>query len=545
MPTETDAAPPSQALLRQDTTLGTPSAAIAGLLAAGTALGAGELAAGIVRTWASPLESVAEKFIELTPVSLERWAIERFGTNDKLVLVSGAIVAVALLGVVLGVISRRRPLIADAGIVLLGVIGILANVTGVGGAVGAIPSLIAIPVGLFAIRLLTGRMRVGPLGAPQSAVAGIADTPRQPSPTDAPQGPVTDRRWFLRTAGAVTVVAATSVAAGRWLSDRFSAAASRAAVILPGIRSPLAEAPSGVSLDVDGISPYYTPMDEFYRIDTALSVPQVSTEAFSLRIHGLVDREVTFSYDDLLAMDLVERDITLTCVSNVVGGGLLGHARWTGVLLRDLLDKAGIRPEADQIVGRSVDDWTAGFPVEAAYDRDALVVIGMYGEPLPIDRGFPARLIVPGLYGYVSATKWLQDIEVTRFDAFDQYWVERGWDALAPILPQSRIDTPKAATPMAPGPTMIGGMAWAQNSAGISKVEVRIDGEDWIEAELGEAFNTTSWRQWRTPWVATEGNHRISVRATDGEGNLQTEDRREPFPNSATGWHGLFVQVRG
>ncbi len=511
-----------------------PRAALAGLLAAGAALGAGEFTAGLVRRFVSPIEAVAEEFIDVTPSSMEQWAIRTFGENDKLVLIVGAVVTVCLFGALLGLVSRRRPAIATGGVVLLGVVAATASVAFTGDVLSAVPSVVAVPAGLFALGLLTGH-------APTIVAAPATD--EDADGTELPRA-VTDRRWFLRTAAGVGAAAAAAAVVGRQIATRFSAVASRAAVILPGVRSPLPAPAPGVTLGVDGISPYYTPADEFYRVDTALSVPQVPTEGWTLRIHGMVDQERTYTYDELLARDLVEADITLTCVSNTVGGDLLGHARWTGIPLAELLDEAGVRPDADQVVGRSVDDWTGGFPVQAAYDRETLVVVGMNGEPLPIDRGFPARLIVPGLYGYVSATKWLQDIELTRFDQFDQYWVQRGWVADGTIKTQCRIDTPQPVNTIEPGPRQIGGVAWAQ-TRGISMVEVKVDDGPWEVAELGEQFNTTSWRQWRLPWDATPGAHRITVRATDGTGALQTDERTDPYPSDATGWHSLFVSVAG
>ncbi|MEX0756328.1 MAG: molybdopterin-dependent oxidoreductase, partial [Acidimicrobiia bacterium] len=263
---------------------------------------------------------------------------------------------------------------------------------------------------------------------------------------------------------------------------------------------------------------------------------------YTLAITGMVDRPLTLTYQELIDRPLVESDITLTCVSNEVGGKLVGNARWLGVRLDDLLDEAGIAPGADQIVGRSVDRYTCGFPVSALDGRDALVAIAMNGEPLPPEHGFPARLIVPGLYGYVSATKWLAEIELTTFDQFDHYWVDRGWDAEAPIKTQSRIDTPSALGRIAPGTTAIAGVAWAQ-TRGIDRVEVRIDDGPWQDAELAAELNDTTWRQWKLAWDATPGRHEISCRATDRTGTTQTEERTRPIPNGASGWHSIVVIV--
>jgi DMSO/TMAO reductase YedYZ molybdopterin-dependent catalytic subunit len=334
-------------------------------------------------------------------------------------------------------------------------------------------------------------------------------------------------------------VAATT---GRWMSDRFSAAASRAGLILPPADRPLGPIPPAAEVGLDGVTPFFTPNASFYRIDTALSVPQLPAEEWRLRIHGMVDAEVELDYAQLLQRPLIEADITLVCVSNHVGGNLLGTARWLGVRLDDLLAEAGIRPGADQVVGRSVDGYTCGFPVAALDGRDALVAVAMNGEPLPLAHGFPARLIVPGLFGYVSATKWLTEIELTRFDDVDQFWVPRGYAARAPIHTQSRIDTPRGLATVAPGAARVGGVAWAP-TRGISAVELRVDDGPWQPADLAPAVNDTTWRQWTAVWNATPGTHRLTVRATDGTGAIQTEERSEPVPDGATGWHQVVVRV--
>ena len=334
---------------------------------------------------------------------------------------------------------------------------------------------------------------------------------------------------------------------GRWLAVRFSAAAARAKVVLPRPSQPLAPVPAAASVDVLGVSPFVTPNADFYRIDTALTVPQLPTDDYELRITGMVDRELRFSFDDLLGRDVVEHDITLTCVSNTVGGNLVGNARWLGVRLDELLSEAGVQDGADQVVGRSVDGYTCGFPLEAATDgRNAMVAFGMNGEPLPLEHGFPARLVVPGLYGYVSATKWLVEIEVTTFEDFEQYWVPRGYADRAPIKLMSRIDTVDGLDTLTRGPdgtAAIGGVAWAQ-TRGISKVEVQVDDGDWQPAELGEALNADTWRQWAFRWTpAATGRSTVRCRATDSEGVIQTDERSEPLPDGASGHHQIVVFI--
>lgn len=502
-------------------------AAVSGLIAAGVALGAGELVSGLVQTWASPVRAVAEVVIDRSPSSVTRFGIETFGTNDKLALIVGIVVILALLAPVVGIVARRRPIVGDGAFAVLGLVGVWASTQGEGLAAG-LPSVAAATAGAVTLRVL--------LAAARTSEAADEAT------DDAPAG-VPDRRRFLVGAAAFTAVGAVAVASGRALRDRFSAAASRAALVLPGARQPLPEAAPATSLEVDGLTPLYTPNDDFYRIDTALSVPQVPVEGWTLKVSGMVDRPFEVDFDELTDLGLVEADITLTCVSNPVGGDLVDNARWLGVPLRRLLDEAGVQDDADQIVGRSVDGYTCGFPVEAAYDRMALVAVGMNGEPLPLQHGFPARLVTPGLYGYISATKWLEEIELTRFDEFEQYWVPRGYAEEAPIKTQARIDVPRAGQQIDPGDTVVAGVAWAQ-TRGIEKVEVQIDDGPWQTAELAQALNEDTWRQWRLPTRFDPGAHRIAVRATDGTGEVQTEERAPLLPDGASGWQSRLVQVR-
>jgi hypothetical protein len=327
------------------------------------------------------------------------------------------------------------------------------------------------------------------------------------------------------------------------LEARFDAGRSRSGLQLPAAGHPLGPIPADIAFsDIDGITSFTTPNAQFYRIDTALTVPQVPADTYALKIGGMVDRPLELNYQDLLDHELIESDITMTCVSNEVGGKLVGNARWLGVRLDELLDEAGIQEGADQIVGRSVDRYTCGFPVDVLDGRDAMVALGMNGAPLPLEHGFPARLIVPGLYGYVSATKWLAEIRLTTFADFDHYWVDRGWAPQAPIKTQSRIDTPGPLDRIPAGPTVLAGVSWAQ-TRGIRKVEVRIDDGDWQEAELAAEMNDTTWRQWRFSWTATPGRHDLACRATDATGQTQTEERSRPIPDGASGWHSIVVLV--
>jgi DMSO/TMAO reductase YedYZ molybdopterin-dependent catalytic subunit len=291
------------------------------------------------------------------------------------------------------------------------------------------------------------------------------------------------------------------------------------------------------------VAPFVTPNRDFYRVDTALIVPQVRAEDWELQVTGLVDKPLRLSFDELLRRDLVEADITMTCVSNPVGGELVGHARWLGVPARALLEEAGARRgDADQLVGRSTDGYTCGFPLDAAYDRECLVAVGMNGQPLPLRHGFPARLVTPGLYGYIGSTKWLTELEVTTFAAFDQYWVRRGYADRAPVKTMTRIDTPRSAEQVEAGPVAVGGVAWAQ-TRGIEAVEVRVDDGDFVPAELAAALNDDTWRQWRFDWDATPGRHTLTARAIDGTGETQTDQRRDVVPDGASGWMSLVVLV--
>jgi DMSO/TMAO reductase YedYZ molybdopterin-dependent catalytic subunit len=361
---------------------------------------------------------------------------------------------------------------------------------------------------------------------------------------------VTRRQVLIRSGGllaALALAGAGAGAVGRALKNRFSAAESRADLTLPAAADPLAPIPESVEVGLDGIAPFTTPNADFYRIDTALAVPQLPTDGYELRITGMVDRERRFSFDDLLRRNVVEYDITLTCVSNTVGGNLIGNARWLGVRLDELLAEAGVQAGADQVVGRSIDGYTCGFPLEAATDgRNAIVAFGMNGEPLPLEHGFPARLIVPGLYGYTSATKWLVELELTTFENFEQYWVPRGYADRAPIKLMSRIDSVDGLgtlTRNADGTAAIGGVAWAQ-TRGISSVEVQLDDGDWLPAGLGESLSADTWRQWAFRWTpAAAGRTTIRCRATDGHGVIQTDERSEPLPDGASGHHQIVVFV--
>ncbi|MEU3064014.1 molybdopterin-dependent oxidoreductase [Streptomyces subrutilus] len=515
-------------------------AAASGLLAGYAALAVGELAASLIRPQAGPVTVVGGAAIDLTPAWLKDYAIRTFGENDKLVLQLGILATIGLLAAALGLFALRHRRAGAAGVLVFGVVGAVAALgrPDAAGAPDVLPSMLGAVAGAFVLYLLAGRL---------TARRGSGEPGPDRPPHEGPTG--WDRRGFLVTAG-VTALAATGAGAlGRTLTGRSGqgAVASRAAVTLPAPASPAAAIPARAALRVPGVSPFTTPNKDFYRVDTALVVPKVDADTWRLRIHGKgVSRPRTYTFQDLLQRPLIERDITMTCVSNEVGGPYVGTARWLGVRLADLLRECGVKPPsrggpADQLVARSVDGMTLGSPVEDLLDgRDAMLAVGMNGEPLPFDHGFPVRMLVPGLYGYVSACKWIEDIELTTFADYDPYWVKRKWAQKAPIKTQARIDTPKPFAQAAAGTVMVAGVAWAQHR-GIERVEVRIDDGPWQEAQLAEQATTDTWRQWSYPWKTTPGGHNLTVRATDATGQVQTEQRARTIPDGASGWHSVFV----
>ncbi len=503
------------------------------LIATAFGLGVAEMVSSTSRRLQSPVLDVGDRAVDLAPSWVKDFAIAWFGTNDKIALLVGIAVVLAVYAVGVGFAYRSRRPLAMVGSAIFGGIGALAAVSGrnPGPPWAVIPSVLgALATYAAMAALLGGRSRESEWIANAASPISIAEA--VPSP----------RRRFLASVAGFGAVAAVLGFGGRANRNRFSAASSRTAVGLPVAENPLPAAPSGTTFAIDGISDFFTSNDDFYRIDTALTVPQLPLENWTLRITGMVDNPIELTFDDLLSLPIVESDITLTCVSNEIGGGLLGTARWLGVRLDDLLASVGIQNGADQIVGKSSDGFTAGFPVAVLDGRDALVAFGMNGEALPLEHGFPARLIVPGIYGYVSATKWLTEINLTRFEDFDGYWVPRGWDALGPIKTQSRIDTPRGLSTVPPGTTAIAGVAWAQ-TRGIDRVEVQIDDGDWLEADLADELNDVTWRQWKLAWEATPGRHTVTVRATDRDGETQISERTTPIPNGATGQHQVVVLV--
>jgi DMSO/TMAO reductase YedYZ molybdopterin-dependent catalytic subunit len=506
-------------------------AALSGVTAAAVALGVAEAVAVATGPRSAPVVAVGGVVVDNVPEPVKQLAIEVFGVHDKTALLVGTGVLLALFAAVVGVAADRDLRLGYAGIALFGVVGVAAALTRPGAAVAAaLPSL----VGAAAAALVLWALVVGPLSGTARPSAGD-----EAARVDGGGG----RRRFLATVGGLVGGAVVVGGLGRLLSSRRDVSAAREALRLPAPASPAPPVPVAADLDLPDLAPFVTPNPDFYRIDTALVVPRVDPRTWRLRIHGRVRAPVTITYDDLLRRPMVERHITLACVSNEVGGDLIGNARWLGVPLKTLLDEAGPDDGADQVVGRSADGWTCGTPTAVLRDgRDALLAIGMNGEPLPIEHGFPARVVVPGLYGYVSACKWVVELELTSFADFDAYWVPRGWAAQGPIKTQSRIDTPRPGQEVPAGTVMVAGVAWAQHR-GIARVEVRVDGGPWQVATLADTVSLDTWRQWSWRWPATPGEHTVSVRATDVTGETQTGRRQPVAPDGATGWHTVRVAV--
>lgn len=485
-----------------------------GALAVGLAFGFSELVAAIFRQ-PSPIRAIGDVVIDNVPTSIKDWAISVFGVYDKLALVIGIVVVGLLLGAAVGLTTRRRLGWAVAAFVAFSVLGALA----------ASHDSTASSLGPWVV-------------AAAASGAGIAGLRWLRASAPAPNG----RRQFLQRAGMVAGLGVAFAASGRALAAQLSRlVAGRDEVVLPMAGEVVAPPGPEADFRLAGLTPIVVPNSDFYRIDTALVVPQVDLEDWRLSFTGMVDRPFSISYPELLDLPMVERYVTLSCVSNPVGGDLVGNARWLGVPLADLLDRARVQPRAEQLVGVSVDDFTVGFPVAAALDgREALVAVGMNGEPLPFEHGFPARLVVSGLYGYVSATKWLREVQLTTWDGFDAYWVPRGWSKEGPIKTQSRIDTPRRG--ITAGTHPIAGVAWAPNT-GITRVEVQVDGGEWQEAQISQPLSVDTWVQWRLEYPFEPGSHTIRVRATDATGSVQPEALTPVAPSGATGWHRVTVNV--
>lgn len=502
-----------------------PARAVSGLLAAAVTLGVGALVAAVAGAAASPWLAVGGAVVDHSPEAVREFAIDTFGTNDKLALFIGMGLIIAVLSVVAGLTETRRRPYGSMLFAVFGVVGVVAALTRPTATLWySAPTVLGVAAGILTLRLLTARTR--------------------PSTADDREGVVQSRRAFVRTAGVAAAVAVAGVATGRYVGDRVrSLAGDRAGFRIPTVETPAPPVSAAHEVAVPDMRSFITPNDAFYRIDTVLQIPAVTTDQWRLRIHGMVDREITLTFDDLYRRSAVDRVITLTCVSNQVGGNLVGNARWTGYPLADLLAQAGVDAEADMLLSRSVDGFTASTPLAAIFDgRDALLAVAMNGQPLPLEHGYPARLVVPGLYGYVSATKWVSELEITRFDKATAYWTERGWAAQAPIKISSSIEVPAGFARLKAGNVIVAGVAWAQHR-GIESVEVRVDNGPWQAATLADEYSIDTWRQWYWEWDSTPGTHTLAVRCTDRSGQRQTAEQRPTVPDGSTGLERRVVFV--
>jgi DMSO/TMAO reductase YedYZ molybdopterin-dependent catalytic subunit len=502
--------------------------ALVGVVAGALTLGVATLLAGLMTGMGfaggtpSPVIAVGGAFVDRTPPWLKNFAVSTFGTNDKRALFVGMAVVLIAVCAVIGIVGARRHTAGLVAFVVVGALGALAVVTRPhSGSLDILPTMFGTAAGLWALSTLWQRGAQAE-GSTASSV---------------------DRRRFLWLGAGIAAASATATAFGLSLGQRAAQAArSRAAVVLPKAAKPVV-VPAGARLDVKGITPYVIDNADFYRIDTALVVPQLDTAGWSLKVHGMVDQEVTMDWATLLTKPMQDALVTLMCVSNEVGGNLTGNAVWTGWPVRELLKMAGPKPGADMVLSTSSDGWTAGTPLSALTDdRNALIAIAMNGQPLPLEHGFPVRMVVPGLYGYVSGTKWLTDLKLTSFADDEGYWTPRGWSARGPVKTESRIDVPRSGDQVSAGKVAVAGIAWAQHR-GIKAVEVRVDDGAWQVARLAVEPTIDSWRQWVLEWQAVKGNHTITVRATDAEGVVQTQTQAPPAPDGATGWHTITVNV--
>ncbi|PPB49409.1 oxidoreductase [Arthrobacter pityocampae] len=508
-------------------------AAVSGVLAVGLGVIAGELAAAALSPSVTPVSAVGAAVVDLVPPPVKDWAVAWFGTADKAVLLATIAVVIAVIAAAAGVLEDRRNFAGRAVIVGFGILGAVAVASRPqSSTVSFVAPAVAALVGIAVLAALVRALRTWSRAADNGG-----------------EDPLPARRRFLQGAGGTAAVAvAAGVAATGVRSSQSAVTQQRSSITLPAPvkTAPPAEGsfvPDGAELDVEGISELVTPTAHFYRIDTALVVPVVDAAQWSLTVTGLVDREIEITFEDLLAQPLIERHVTLACVSNTVGGDLTGNARWLGWPVRELLARAGVRPEADMVLSRSADGFTVGTPLEALTDaRDALLAVGMNGEPLPVEHGFPVRLVVPGLYGFVSATKWVTELKVTRFADDTAYWSTRGWSERGPVKTSSRIDVPRTNASVPAGDVVVGGVAWAQHR-GVEAVEVRVDGGAWQPATLARPISADTWCQYSATLQLEAGEHTVQARAVDREGAVQSEDSVPPAPDGAEGLHTVTFSV--
>ena len=500
---------------RHDLALG----AGAGLLSAAAGLAAGHVVAALIGPAASPVLAVGSAVIDRTPTPLKQWAVETLGNADKPVLLGSVLAGTLVLAALGGVVARRSfPVGAGVVLLLVAVAGWAALSRPAARPVDVIPAIVTAAVALGALRWLTPEA-----AEPREVVDGMG------------------RRRLLMRAGVIAGGALVAGAAGQWLVARVQDVKN---IALPRARRPLPALPRGLEGRFRGVTGFRTPNEDFYRVDVNLTVPIVDHESWTLRIDGMVDRPYELTFDELLDLPMIECDITMCCVSNEVGGPYLGGARWLGVRVSDLLERAGVRSGADQILSTASDGFTISTPLSAAQDgRNMIVAVGMNGDPLPREHGFPARLVTPGLYGYVGSTKWLTRMTVTTYREEQAYWTERDWATDGPIKIASRIDTPAALKAVDAGRIVVAGVAWAPGR-GVAAVEVRIDDGPWQQAQFGPDAGVDYWRQWYLLWDADSGRHTLTVRARTPDGEVQTDDREPPFPDGSSGLQQIVVNVR-
>jgi DMSO/TMAO reductase YedYZ molybdopterin-dependent catalytic subunit len=512
--------------------------AVGGLLSAAAGMGAAHLVAAFVNPAASPVVAVGSTVVDSTPTPVKEWAVHTFGTADKPVLLTAVAVVTALAAAGAGLAARRRPGLGNAVLLVLATLAAAAALTRPAALPQDVtPSLVAALVGVLVLAWLRRlAARAAADDTPGAARAAGAD----PAAHGSPAGGTASRRGFLLGGAGVAAGAAAAGALGQRIG---TPPTLPSAITLPAPSQALPPLPTGLEAKIKGLSPFRTPANRFYRVDTALVIPRVDVDGWTLEVRGQVDQPFTLTFADLLKMPMVEKDITLNCVSNEVGGPYISSTRWLGVRVSDLLRTARLQSGPDQILSESTDGMTISTPVEALTDdREALVAVAMDGRPLPAAHGFPARLVTPGLYGYVGATKWLARLTATSYAARQAYWTQRGWAAQATVKTQSRIDTPDDNGSYPPGKLAVAGVAWAQGR-GISAVEVQVDDGPWQRATLGPDAGTDYWRQWYVIWDATPGQHRLTARATDGNGEVQTAEPRDSFPSGATGYHQVRVSI--
>jgi DMSO/TMAO reductase YedYZ molybdopterin-dependent catalytic subunit len=498
--------------------------ALAGILAATFGMAAAHLVASLMNPQSSPVLAVGATVIDATPTPVKEWAVRNFGTHDKPILIGNVLVITLIAAGVAGVLARRRLALGlSVTFVLVALAGAAALHRPTAEVRDGVPAIVAAVLGPLSLWWLVRALRS------REGTAVRPDDEREHS-----------RRGFLIGSGALLLGGAVAAGAGQWIIKTRSRISG---IVLPRPVAALPPLPAGLEDRVPGISPFRTSNRRFYRVDTKLSVPIVDQGSWTLEVDGLVRNQLAFSYDDILAMALEEHDITLTCVSNEVGGRYLGAARWLGVPLKRILDLADVSEKADQLLSTDVDGFQIGTPMTAVLDgRDALLAVGMNGEVLPREHGFPARLVVPGLYGFVSATKWVTRLTATTYAEDESYWTKRDWANDAPIKLSSRIDTPKPLSTIGRGRTAVGGVAWAQHD-GVERVEVSIDGGSWQQATLGPDAGIDYWRQWYLPWDAAPGSHRLAVRAISRSGTVQTPVRAGSFPDGSSGIQQIVVTV--